>query len=119
MSEVDQAPTTREGTPAKEKLAYNTDFVGLRVRLLMGQELLDHSKPIPQSPEEIKKSFDQLDLRANTTYRLLTNLSTDERIKYWQNRAKDEQSLSQADAQKTAWKKEVVAIFNDPKSDDY
>ena len=118
MSEVDQAPTTREGTPAKEKLAYNTDFVGLRVRLLMGQELLDHSKPIPQSPEEIKKSFDQLDLRANTTYRLLTNLSTDERIKYWEKRGKEE-NLSQTEAQKAAWKKEVVAIFNDPTSDDY
>lgn len=119
MPETVAQPPIAESAPPKEKLQYHDEFVGLRSRLLMGGEMLDHNKPIPDSADEIRSRFEKKDVRANTTYRNLAKLSTDERIKYWQKRARQDEKLSEAEKQKSAWLTEVVSIYNDPENSDY
>ncbi len=109
----------RENLPAKEKLTYNPEQVGLQVRLLAGNQVLDHTYSLPDAKSEIEKLITDPDRKCKPTYELLAKLSTDERIKHWEARAAKDDSLKTATAQKATWLKEVVEIYNDKNDTSY
>ena len=108
-----------ENLPVKEKLTYNTDMVGLDIRLLLGKDFLDHPYPLPVDKSAIENQIIDLNSRTDTTYNLLSKLSTDERIKYWERRSQKDQALKEATAQKAAWIKEIIDIYNDQNDSSY